>query len=179
MLKKKQFAAAVENLLPLLIRSCKCLFREQDTQVDIFNPTEPGGYLQWDEFDYAKLQGYPFGPVHAELIDLTSRCFDTTGSSIRISEDLEEAFKAAGLEDVVREERNSYWNGELASLTRKWVRISFEGAVARSLQWEGRARDFETAKELMRPMLGKLDREYAGGVVPNCAFRIVLGLKPL
>jgi len=37
----------------------------------------------------------------------------------------------------------------------------------------------EAARKMAKPMLEAMDREYASGVVPNCALRVIIGQKHL
>jgi hypothetical protein len=47
------------------------------------------------------------------------------------------------------------------------------------LNWEEKAKDMEVARKMAKLMLEAMDREYASGVVPNCALRVIIGQKYL
>jgi len=117
--------------------------------------------------------------VHAGIIFQTSKFFTGLGMSVFCSDEIEAGFKAAGFRWTVKESRNSYWDRELVPLTQKWAKVLLGTVLPRSLNWEGKAKDMEAAKKMAKPMLEALDNEYAGGVVPNCALRVIIGQKYL
>lgn len=117
--------------------------------------------------------------MHAGVIFQTSKFFTGLGMSVFCSDEVEAAFKVEGFKWTVKEPRNSYWDRELAPLTQKWARALLGNALPRSLNWEGKAKDIEAARKMANPALEALDKEYANGVVPNCALRIIIGQKSL
>ena len=117
--------------------------------------------------------------MHAGIIFQTSKFFTGLGMSVFCSDEIEAGFKAAGFRWTVKESRNSYWDRELVPLTQKWAKVLLGTVLPRSLNWEGKAKDMEAAKKMAKPMLEALDNEYAGGVVPNCALRVIIGQKYL
>ena len=138
---------------------------------------EPGGYVQWEEIDYADITANPPSPIQEELMSIITGCFRARDMSIRGSIEAQAALKAAGFECVSREERNSFWENGLTHEVRRWAWSSINRCAARSLIWSGLARDKDSAGIITRDMLSQLDRDYRGGVVPNFAHRIVLGRK--
>jgi len=95
------------------------------------------------------------------------------------SQDIQEALKATGFENVTEEERNSYWDNSLTPEVRRWAWITLNISTARALIWSGLARDKDAARIIAATMLEKLDKEYRAGAVPNFAHRIVLGRKSI
>jgi hypothetical protein len=115
--------------------------------------------------------------MHAGLISQTSKFFTGLGMSVFCSDEVDAAFKAAGFRWTVKEPWDSYWDKEPAQLTQKWARASLGTSLPRALNWEGKAKDMDAARKMAKPMLEALDREYASGVVPNCALRVIIGQK--
>jgi hypothetical protein len=115
--------------------------------------------------------------MHKKCIDLSSQFFIKLGMSIHCSTEVEDAFNAAGMEDVIREERNSKGNTKLDSKAQQWSKISLDQIMVPSLLGSGVAETEEIAKTMAESMLKELDNEYANGTVPNCALRLMLGRK--
>ncbi|KAH8595227.1 S-adenosyl-L-methionine-dependent methyltransferase [Bisporella sp. PMI_857] len=155
-LKTKEYSLAADNLMDLL---------------------KPGGYIQWEDFDYADISANPGSSVHEELITIISTFLRGRGMSTRSSHDVVAALKAAGFENVTREERNSYWESGLTHEVRKWAWTSIQRLTLRALIWSGLARDKDAAGIITRDMLRRLEDDYMGGVVPNFPHRIILGKK--
>ncbi|KAF8866196.1 S-adenosyl-L-methionine-dependent methyltransferase [Acephala macrosclerotiorum] len=158
-LKGWQYRQAIENLITII---------------------KPGGHLQWDDFDYERfITVGPPAPVHNELHELGKRFLIGVHMSIHCSREILDGMKQEGLEDVVRDERNSYWYTSLAVDAQRWAWWSFDEIIEKALVWSGTAKDEETAAKMTKEKLDSLEEEYQGGVVPNFPQRIVIGRKPL
>jgi len=171
-LRNGQYTKAATNLMDLLSKPFNHYMSMSAKELP-----EPGGYIQWEEIDYADITVNPSAPIHEELMAIITGCFRACDISIRGSNDAQAALKAAGFECVSREERNSYWENGLTHEVRKWAWSNINRCTARALIWSGLARDKDSAAIINRDMLSQLDREYSGGAVPNFAHRIVLGRK--
>ncbi|KAE8450053.1 hypothetical protein EG329_007193 [Mollisiaceae sp. DMI_Dod_QoI] len=142
--------------------------------------SEPGGYLQWDDFDFEQVVTIgPPAPMHQELHDITKHFFSGLGMSIQCSLNVLDGMRQAGLEGVVGEERNSYWYESLSPDAQRWACISYSGCVGKALMWSGKVKDEETAVKIMNEKLEVLEKEYQSGVVPNFPQRVIVGRKPI
>jgi hypothetical protein len=157
-IKSDQYLETVRNLMALL---------------------KPGGYIQWEEFDIDGVSSAPKGPVHTKLVDHASQLIIKLGMSTHCSTQVVDALKAVGMEDIIREERNSYWYKDLASRTMQWSKVSLENLLPPALLASGVVESQEEAKRETESMLEELDREYGTGVIPNFPLRSMVGKKPL
>lgn len=127
---------------------------------------KPGGYLQWEELNYANVITIPESPTHEKLITLVTIFFTSRDLSITCSHDAQKALKAAGFKNVTVEERNSYWDSTLTPDVRRWAWITLNRSTARALLWSGLARDTDAASIMANDML-------------NFAHRVVLRRKSI
>lgn len=94
--------------------------------------------------------------------------------------ELKEAFKDTGLQDVLTEERNSWWHNETkADCQRFWWQVWDNPGSVNLLLWGGQAQDKDAAEAMRERFLKGIEEEIKVGVVMNLPHRIILGRKPL
>lgn len=108
-----------------------------------------------------------------------SLALSALGMSLKVTDELQAAFEAAGLRGIIREDRNSWWREDLAYLCQQMYYLAVKSGGANLLLWGGQVKDRESAEALAREWLHGMEQEMKDGVVVNFAIRVMLGRKPL
>lgn len=143
----------------------------------LIRAAEPGGYLQWEDLDYSSIITNLSAPIHTELHTLTGNLFLSLGISLSCSREVHSAFEAIGLQHIISEERNSYWDKAMDEDCQKWFKDNVGSVINDCLMWSGQASDKKEAEELAKEKMQMLEEEQKEGVVPNFPHRVVVGRK--
>lgn len=117
--------------------------------------------------------------VHKETHDSSCLAVTALGISLKVTKEIPEALESAGLEDILREERNSWWRDDLAFDCQQFCFLGTKLGGVNFLLWSGQAKDRDSAKAINKARLEKMEEEMNAGVMVNFPFRVMLARKPL
>jgi hypothetical protein len=121
----------------------------------------------------------PPGPAHQESHASTTLAVTALGMSLKVTNEIHEALESTGFEDILREERNSWWREDLASDCQQFYFLATKSGGANFVLWSGQAKDKDSAEANIRPRLDKMEVEMKAGVTVNFPFRVMLARTSL
>jgi hypothetical protein len=84
--------------------------------------------------------------------------------SLKVTNELQAGFEAAGLEGIIREDRNSWWGEDLAYLCQQMYYLGVKSGGANLLLWGGQVKDRESADALAGEWLQGMEQEIKDGL---------------
>lgn len=142
---------------------------------------EPGGYLQWVEFDIVTLldgNGMEY-PKFEELLQPYYNFATSNGLSLCASKALYRACTDAGMGGVARYCPTFMDRPGLEAKFHNWLLTSFSTIMPRIFLRTGTVTCEGAAKQLASRWLSDLEELLANGLKPGTTFGIVVAQKPL
>lgn len=141
--------------------------------------TEPGGYLQWSEFDFAHVEAgsvdHPKGPASALP---WMKFMEVTKISKCAPDALYNAYTSAGLLNVVNRSSTIRGRTDLTERAQEWERKFFSATMHVILLRIGEAVDEDEANRKAAEIKVDLEEYFAAGKVIDVRFGTVIGQKP-
>ena len=140
---------------------------------------EPGGYIQWDEYEQGRWSHDSSFKKVNEMVALGHGLTSKLGFSKEPSFDVLAAFADCGVVEVKSEDYSSNRHPELASDCRIWgISSSRAGWLPMALLLSGKAASKEESDKMAEKMLQSWDEEYAQGCLPLIPWKMMVGRKP-
>jgi hypothetical protein len=98
---------------------------------------------------------------------------------LKVTNEIYEALGSAGFEDILREERSSWWREDLASDCQQFYFLATKSGGANFVLCSGQVKNKDSAEMIIRPRLDKRVVEMKAGVTVNFPLRVMLARKPL